>query len=429
MNGENLTHDDALKWLQGQGTSCRNIEMPFKRRNLDIQTKDNSTTAFHSDLVIISLQECPTPPTENNRNFGDEATRGIPCIKTFTSSNSSADDKVQETLSSFLSSDHYLLADIAMGEPASPKGYGKAIKWYGYIRLILFARRTLIDEIYTRNGPYLIPIMAPAGRKTGDSSTQQYPQNRSPDKGGVCIAIPALSLLICSVHLCGTNSYNTPEAHFDAFRIYELNIIAEECQKVLACANTDNHYSPANGSCIKTYHPVICGDLNFRVEMFSNCEDKSRGGKDFKAVHDILGQGSFKSVRELFLSHDRLVQLMRYLYQDEENSRSGESPFTNLSESAKDLLNVRDVFMEWYKEHEGCEILYPTFTFQMDGNYLQKWTYSDKRTPSWTDRILVCGSLLRNSFGTTGQKLVCIGASFNVRTSDHVPVFAALSSD
>lgn len=420
MNGKDLDKIDALKWLQHSNGS--------------------------SDLVIISLQECPTAPnvpcseplSDSDHDKGNKIP--VPCIKVFSSSSeSSPDDRIQETIKSSLSPQHILLADIAMGEipTLSPEGKAKSSTFYGYIRLIIFAKdQTVLDlnssSCVTNPTPLLIPIFAPAGRKSAAPSGDTYPNHRSPDKGGVCICIPSLEILICSVHLCGTNEYNTPEKIFDEIRFNELDIIAEECQRVLFKKN----HSPARTisvddgsefaeSLTSKYQPIICGDLNFRVEMFSNPADKSRGGRDFKAVHDILEEGNLESVRQLFCSHDHLLQLLLYLDGAEKDGMDkrdevgmvNNKSFEGLTEKVKDLLrNVRDVFMENHGIQGNVKITFPTFTFDVKSRI-----YSDKRTPSWTDRILVSKKLFQE-----GYIIEDCGANFSITSSDHVPVFAVL---
>lgn len=400
MNGKGLSKNDALTWLhQINPSKCNSL----------------------SDLVIISLQECPSAPNSLHGETGEN----IPFIKTFSSCHSTmVDDEIHETIKSSLSTQYLVLADIAMGEPPSPGETEESSRFYGYIRLIIFAKKDTVAHLNRfgkiHQSPLLIPILSPVGKKRPRPNISIYPRNRSPDKGAVCVAIPALNILICSMHLCGTNAY-LPEAHFDEIRFTELDIIAEDCETALS------KYTPTGfDRALSYFKPILVGDLNFRVEIFPNPEDKIRGGKDFKAVNDVLEEGNLDSVQKLFSSYDRLFQHLSYLEKEgkgfDRESDAG-IELKQLPKRVKDLLKVQDVFTQH-------NVTFPTFTFLVgEGEHCISSSsqstrkYSEKRTPSWPDRILISKVL------TEKYAIESCGAYHGITSSDHVPIFAVCSQD
>ena len=92
MNGVQISSLDASKWLQKE----RSKKLP---------------SAIESDLVILSLQECPSAPSTDH-----DTTRidGIPIIRVLaslsTSSSIRVEDKVQTTIQKALSSQMGLAA-------------------------------------------------------------------------------------------------------------------------------------------------------------------------------------------------------------------------------------------------------------------------------------------------------------------------------
>ena len=401
MNGVQISSLDASKWLQKE----RSKKLP---------------SAIESDLVILSLQECPSAPSTDH-----DTTRidGIPIIRVLaslsTSSSIRVEDKVQTTIQKALASQHTLIADIAMGEPTSSTSDSEEdLKWYGFVRLLIFVKYNVlesIDHLFTNKN--LIPILAPAGRKADGCTGYEYPLNRSPDKGGICLYISSMNLLICSFHLCGTNAYEIPESDFDSIRINELNIIGEECYKVIGN---------------NPYDSIICGDLNFRVEVHNSPEDKTRGGNDFQAVHAVLKEDDPTTVQHLFRNQDRLFRLLQYLEGDRSVDAVDERTFSKLDEKAQILMEVRDT-IEMHIDNNGKNddaLFHPTFTFETKAAIDSRRglpasisrSYSKKRTPAWTDRILVSKRLLQK-----GWSLDACCADHSVLSSDHVPVFAGLS--
>ena len=339
----------------------------------------------------------------------------------------------------------------------------------------------------------------------------------SPDKGGVCVAIPSLKLLICSVHLCGTNKYHTLESEFDSIRIKELIKIGKSCRDVLEY-NIHGHHdyeyedkekmiqSPSDDAkeghkknaaqtvSYEDYKKIILGDLNFRVEICSNENEKGRGGLDFQLVMDAIMSSNHnhsekrqkqkeeqqhQRLDELFWNHDRLVQLLQQTSSNKGSSSNNNSRMNDCNTKGssavkivdkKDegscdevvkndyhnhveidiLKNVVDLFMEYFAsptkngttnkvgtvsdEEEGiaghptnngdddCQHLMmnipPTFTFIVPDQQQQQQNlhqtnnhssnmsrvYSDKRTPSWTDRILIDKRILNTKKNIVGKE-------------------------
>lgn len=487
LNGSQLSPLDALQWLRTKRSipSHNGYGCKANKGHEESVVKGHAQSAYDSDLVILSLQECPTHPhllPSSNNDNNDSSIDGshiiknqnelllLPVIQIHTSGIHAADimtneDSIQMNIQSALSKDHYLVADIAMGEP--PSAATQIPRWYGFIRLLVFAKEKLynhLQSISKQNGPAnrpaVIPIFAPAGRKADHFSSYScsYARNKSPDKGGVCVYIPSLELLICSLHLCGTNSYNIPEVEFDAFRINELKILEEKVQEVM------RHEDVLLSS---SYHVVLCGDLNFRVEMLSHARDKAKGGNDYQRVYGVLQQGDPVAIRTMFQEHDRLLCYMKYLQRDvtvirtEKYEYEGSffGPPLHLQKNGNNLLlnNMTDVFVEYMNQcrhgsmeeygNDGSDeiIIYPTFPLPVvslhsdDNGTTPSWpqsssqqppTYTDKRTPSWTDRILLSKDLLlaNNAQSTSSScyKVQVCGADFRITCSDHAPIYALL---
>ena len=121
MNGSPLSLSHARTWLQ-----------------VGIETEQsNHVSARNADLVILSLQECPTSPTPST----SPSDCFDPCIMTYNDAHYGNVDEVANVLNETLSVEHKLVADLAMGEPPSPPGKGpKHDMWYGFIRLIVYAK-------------------------------------------------------------------------------------------------------------------------------------------------------------------------------------------------------------------------------------------------------------------------------------------------
>lgn len=169
MNGKSLSDNDAKMWLLGRG---------------DDDDKDNNGSSIHSnvndaDLVILSLQECPTYPGASvtsrkaEESLKADETQIVPCISVLgpppeaEEEENDNDDRLPSTIQKILSDDHVRIADIAMGEKPgkivvnkkdllrnsaassnsgslenSDAKAGEEIveKWYGFIRLMVYAK-------------------------------------------------------------------------------------------------------------------------------------------------------------------------------------------------------------------------------------------------------------------------------------------------
>jgi len=466
LNGSSISALDSMRWLRtkrcsrptkhccetkskdvNEGVICVN-EYCNRYGSASNTYASTSSSAYESGLVILSLQECPTPPSCNALHYFDDLNHRneLPLIRVFspfacclydrTSTVENEKDTIRKNIHAGLSEEHHLVTDIAMGE--APSEETAKPRWYGYIRLLIFAKDEILKKLRTSarhemGYPAIIPIFAPAGRKADDSSNYKYQANRSPDKGAVCVFFPLFNLLVCSLHLCGTNAYNIPEAHFDAIRIKELNIIAEKCQKVIGMD--------------RTCAVILCGDLNFRIEVMNGAKDKSRGGKDYQIVHGVLREGSVEAIQNMFWKYDRLIHFLKILERHQEYRELDEYHVMNLLgvKQRHLLLNLRDAFDQYMGHLQGTivgddiTIIYPTFPLVVDSQndrtampsnadgscstFLESLDgpkYSDKRTPSWTDRIL-----LSETFLQSGYRVQVFGADHKINSnSDHAPVYA-----
>ncbi len=487
MNGKDLSLSDVQKWL---------LDSPPSSSALG---SHKTTPSIHgADLVILSLQECPTCPFSNSERNEEEQMQ-IPCILAMgpteddaTRMNDTLPSLIQQALSIHETtknspSDHVLLADLAMGEEpttttttpsCSPfkkdniifsddkasKKEMKLDKWYGFLRLIIFAKLDVVEFIrsHTKCGVHpVVPILVPTGHKRISTYIDKHTAKRriyqkpelSPDKGGVCIAIPSIHLLICSVHLFGTNKYHTMEASFDKIRIDQLQTIGKNCQDALSSIHDEINRENKNPSPplvasnsslspLEEYTKIIIGDLNFRVEICTHEIDKGRGGRDYQEVHKILQSASKEKLQKLFWGHDRLVKLLLKRTNTSSSTSYCHDKATQLhkdqeheSDDIPLLCGVQDVLMHQYDNTTTSKMdIYPTFTFEIDTKKEQeekrkehilnklkdivKRNYSDKRTPSWTDRILIEDSV----FQGLNLKINSLDANYKISTSDHVPV-------
>jgi len=80
-------------------------------------------------------------------------------------------------------------------------------------------------------------------------------------------------------------------------------------------------------------------------------------------------------------------------------------------------------------ENQHNDLILPTFTFPVgldasmvseDETTIHQRPYSNKRTPSWTDRILIHKALFSDEGNENG--IQSKNAYYDIRSSDHVPV-------
>lgn len=133
----------------------------------------------------------------------------------------------------------------------------------------------------------------------------------------------------------------------------------------------------------------------------------------------------------MFEDHDRLHKLLidRHKRSNQLSLPSDALPETELT-LPNFMKGCTDAVGETLLESaasgmSGEDLLRPTFTFKVDAKHPRK--YKDKRTPSWTDRVLArgYGRLLGPSKGGGASVLHCRSLP-HVVCSDHEPVIAVI---
>lgn len=310
-----------------------------------------------------------------------------------------------------------LVADVAMGEPAglckpSPKPFAAAeaaeggkkdkkkekLEWYGFIRLVVFAKvgsfaggrlaapRSVVIPCGTKvcgnptsDWPAPEAEAAEAVEATASARAAPYAEERSPDKGAVGVYFPAARLLVVSAHLHGTNEHGVPEEHFNAVRRRQVGRISEGLAWLLGFAGGAKR-AVLDLAELSSCALVVAGDLNFRVESaYTSPAEKAQGGADFAWVEAIASAGSAAELGGLFSGHDHLHRWL---------SGSGPEPCPLLFEGCVDAVGeaVTRGKAHLRSEDTAPQLLRPTFTYGPGKPFPRK--FKDKRTPSWTDRIL-----------------------------------------
>ena len=261
-----------------------------------------------------------------------------------------------DNIQSVLSEEHDLVADISMGaKPSTLCEESGGVKWYGYLRLLVCARGSeLITELRQSSFAIAVAVGSKAMSRSNEvlfnnSSLEhaQYHALGSPDKGAVCLVMPTLKTVAVCAHLAGTNKYGVAERTFDRIRHKQLHIISrvlEDTIPNIGCSEES----------IDSWRKIIAGDLNFRVEVHDKEDYKGRGGKDWRAVADVVqseGQGNSwpnqQRVVELFQFHDRLIQCLEHglVHLQTNHDKDGEDDetlaFPNLLCSVVDLIHYR----------------------------------------------------------------------------------------
>lgn len=315
----------------------------------------------------------------------------------------------------------------------------KTVEWYGTIRLLVFTRKDLFKDLRVRT------VVIPSGDKPSvvADAPEDYAKDTSPDKGAVACyledPLSNLEVLLVNCHLYGTNKYGVGEAVFDEYRMTQLRVIEHALKATLPST------APA--------HMVIFGDLNFRVELLNEAEDKAKGGKDFQAVVKMAEAGKAEDLLLLYNTGDRLRPLLRSATKEEEGSGGhgprevgdGEDTLRESDQDSPELKADQQVvpLLAGLRDGLGAalargEAVRPTFTFKPgDTNTPRK--YNDKRTPSWPDRILWRGLMDHDLTDNQGddqgddqgdEGLTHRGSSFGavpeVLSSDHEPVYCVL---
>ena len=173
------------------------------------------------------------------------------------------------------------------------------------------------------------------------------------------------------------------------------------------------------------------GDFNYRCELHANEADKGRGGKDWVAVNGEAASGDNRRLENLFFRADRLQRWMqkkgvweeRALEFKDDETNNFSTPAENDEENSFDggeesvpsiLVKTIDAISAKIGSPNSSSFPAPTFTF--DVGAAPPRPYSKKRTPSWTDRILLGGLELRD-----------VGTEQSVTISDHDPIFSFLT--
>ena len=460
LNGSLPSLEDVRIWLQGQCNDVTKEVGEHHQRSLRCSASD-------ADLVIISLQESPvaagTRPMLSTSGADSEGIKPVsfsagmsdPSNNTSSTENNDGEAEFLDNIQYVLSEEHDLVADISMGAKQSTlREESGGVKWYGYLRLLVYARGSdFVTELRQTSIGIAIAVGAKAMSRSNEilfnnSSLEhtQYHALGSPDKGGVCLVMPTLKIVAVCAHLAGTNKYEVAERIFDRIRHKQLHIIS----RVLENAIQNIGYGDES---IDDWRKIIAGDLNFRVEVYDKEEYKGRRGKDWRAVADIVQSGGQRDSRchqqrvaELFCCHDRLVQYLEkgpmHLWashnEDEENDQM--LAFPNLLHSMVDLVHYKCFLGADTSGRSDPHIVMPTFSFQTesdasaiigsDGNVCKasgklassRRPYSDKRTPSWPDRILMSRELVEND--ENDSSIVVVGSCPSIILSDHCPVWS-----
>lgn len=227
----------------------------------------------------------------------------------------------------------------------------------------------------------------------------------------------------------GTNKPNS-ESYFDIQRIHQLQKISHKIQTSMLQSGYSN----------SSFGLIMAGDLNFRCEILSQSKDKEKGGNDFKEVHQKVISGNYSDLVTLFLNHDRLLRYLNDLPQvkkQEIQKGNVRQSDRNILTNSVDLFEVAcmgKIYIQNYK------LPNPTFSFQIDQQHPR--IYAQKRTPSWTDRILISNTLLKKendaefrelcvdskdkNFLSGIGKVLYLGSNEEVNISDHAPVHCFL---
>ncbi|CAM9851422.1 unnamed protein product [Pylaiella littoralis] len=298
----------------------------------------------------------------------------------------------------------------------------KKVEWYGTIRLLVFVRKGLYEDLKVRT------VVIPAGDKPSvvADAPEDYAKDTSPDKGAVACYLEdasnksPLQLLLVNCHLYGTNKYGVEEAVFDKYRMDQLRAIDSALAATLPTAAA----APL----------VLLGDLNFRVEMLSGKEDKAKGGSDFQKVRKIAEECDAKGLLDLYNRADRLRLVLERGEREgrdspctEEADHGGTGHAQVASFEVKRLPSLLKGLKDGLRAPlTNGQAIRPTFTFKPRDTSSTPRRFNDKRTPSWTDRVLWRG-FRDDEPGHPQQHTNTTFASVpEVITSDHEPVYCLL---
>ena len=451
LSGSLPSPEDVRIWLQGQ---CNDVA----KEGGEHHPHSSRCYASDADLVIISLQESPVAagPPLSTSGAGPERiepmtfSAGMSGPTNNSTESKDGEAKFLSNIQSVLSEEHDLVADISMG--AKPSSLCEEepfdVKWHGYLRLLVYARGS---ELITELRQTSIGMAVAVGTKKMSRRNEvlsnisppkftQYHALGSPDKGAVCLVMPTLKTVAVCAHLAGTNKYGVAERIFDRIRNKQLHMITQ------ALGDTIRNIGGSDES-MDAWQKIIAGDLNFRVEIHDEIDHKCRGGKDWRAVADIVQSGgqcdswpNQQRIAELFRCHDRLIQYLDHgpvhlLANHNEDEEDDEMlAFPNLLHSMVDLIHYKCFLGTNTSRRRDPQIIMPTFSFQTEsdaseiiaggGNVCKasRRPYSDKRTPSWPDRILISRELIENNENVSS--IVAVGSCPSITLSDHCPVWS-----
>jgi len=411
-----ITHTRTLSGTIFAGTFNINASplTPIDVKNYLI--KNNATNA---SLICLAFQECgsaprnPIPIPSNliaSPRLPDSPANGFSSSEFVRSkeSENAVNDKFLSTISDGIGGGYDLIADVALGE--SPT-FGKIeirgtmTEWYGYIRLIVYLKSSDGSKDISgasqqkqrqRQRLSIKSVVSPVGEKMSAFNLTNYREGKSVDKGAVGIYIEEYDLSILSLHLMGTNVYKVAENVFDEERKKQMLIIEDSFDKVLG------------GAVFEKSKKIIMGDFNFRCEMYTREEDKTKGGNDWVSVVKEVERGKLdpNALRTLFDKYERLSRWMK---------DTDDDPL-----KAKFIKTCNDVI-----GMPKFQLISPTFTFKIGSDEEQSLQiekgegrrYAEKRTPSWTDRILAS----KGDF-----EILAAGKCEDVVISDHEPVFCLM---
>jgi len=353
------------------------------------------------EIVAIGFQECdsqsfqntPTPLNFQQKYEANNFSDSEPFRE-----NEGKSRLLLDTVHRALPTGHKLVADVAIGEPPSDVQVIEGVKtqWYGSIRLLVYVKEDFDPD------PQVFTAIAPVGDKKSQMlNWEGYAENESPDKGAVAVCLPKYNLLLVNCHLFGTNKYGVCESTFDTHRIRQLDNIF--------------HILQMNFPKIQETRIVAFGDLNFRVQMFCEADQKQKAGLDFFTVKEIAESGDPQRLRGLFQRYDRLHLLLTH-------SDTGMTPLDPCAGPISSYLpkmfqlihDAHDVMLS----RSDTMFLPPTFTKKSGAPFPR--SFGSKRTPSWCDRVLWEG---------LASELLHLNTCLEVTVSDHDPITALFDFD
>lgn len=284
-------------------------------------------------------------------------------------------------------------------------------------------------------------IVCPTGTKESSFSTtryKKYPPNCSPDKGAIFFILPKLNLILGNIHLMGTNKYKIPESYFDSIRQTQIERISKMLQERLQAQVQEekegggerlSHNNENNNNNL-----IIAGDFNFRCEISLSKNDpkldKCFCGRDYQTVLETINMNtSSSSLSDMFHKNDRLCLFLDKLSEQQNEERNKNKPesssfSTNNNYNYNFMYNTIDLFQQECFHHQKQNLIRPTFPFLIPPSSKKKKEsqndihihshqsrttttttrqYSTKRTPSWTDRILISKALHHSHYNNNSS--------------------------